>query len=296
MKTKGIFGLGTLGLLAAVLAIGGAVWFIGSGDAGPSAEGAAKTLRSRKIAERKAQREARAEKRRKDREKKKSGKVTVAHLNVKPDFLSSTNELAALTAEMKKMFLDLQAALDLDDRKKVYQLVHKLQLMDEWPDGIPKSVKLKALDALAWFGAPGLAEAIGFLADSDATIRQTAVEKFEQMFADNWSMGDIKLAETLTQAVKVVSDVDALDSFYDQFMNMRDTVKAETALKILGGENAVAAKELEGKLGDIFEADYEVKTREDVERFLKDAQKAYKDDPQRAKDDEEMYGPSDWDW
>ena len=281
-------------IVAAIALIVAAIWFM-SGSDSPAKDEGRQTLRSRKILERKQK--PKKERKLSRLKKENTAKKIPGLPKVKPDFLDNPEEIAKLTEEMKKMFLELQNALDLDDRKKVYALVHKLQLMDEWPDGIPKSVKLKALQALSWFGAAGMAEAIGFLADSDAEIRETAVEQFERMFTDSWSMGDIKLAETLVQAVKVVSDTDALDSFYDQFMNMRDTVKAETALKILNGDNATAAKELESKLSEIFDTeDYEVKTREDVEKFLRNARQVYKDDPQKAKDDEEMYGPTNWDW
>ena len=296
--TRGRVGYGLPSLIVAAIAlIAAAVWFMSGTDA-PVKEEGRRTLRSRKIIERKLKpkKERKLSRLRKGKDGKKTAKK-VDLGKVKPDFLDNPEEIRKLTEEMKKMVLDLQNALDLDDRKKVYALVHKLQLMDEWPDGIPKSVKLKALQALSWFGAEGMAEAIGFLADSDVEIRESAVEEFERMFTDSWSMGDIKLAETMVQAVKVISDTDALDSFYDQFSNMRDTVKAETALKILDGENRAAAKELESKLDEIFDTqEYEVKTREDVEKFLKDAQQAYKDDPQKAKDDEEMYGPTNWDW
>ena len=280
---------------AAIVLVAAAVWYMSGSDSSGKAEDR-QTLRSRKIVDRKVKRERALARLRKDRDGKKTAKK-VNLGKVKPDFLDDPEEIRKLNEEMKRMFLDLQAALDLDDRKKVYALIHKLQLMDEWPDGIPRSVKLKALDALSWFGAEGMAEAIGFLADSDKQIRETAVEQFERMFADSWGLGDIKLADTMVQAVKVVSDTDALNSFYDQFSNMRDTVKAETALKILNGDNAAAVKELESKLSEIFDTqEYEVKTREDVEKFLKDAQQVYKDDPQKAKDDEEMYGPTNWDW
>ena len=277
---------------AAVVVIGAVTWFaLSGGEAGKPDEQT--VLRSRTIAEKQRKQPKKTAAKR----PRKSGEKVAIKLAEKPNFLDDIKAEEKLTDEMRKIFLELQSALDLDDRKKVYALVHKLQLMDEWPDGIPKSVKLKALDALAWFGAPGLAEAIGFLADSDPEIRQTAVEKFEQMFRDSWDLGDIKLAATMEQAVKVVTDADALDSFYDEFMNMRDTVKAETALKILKGENKAASDTLKDRLGEFFDsADYEVKTTEDVEKFLKDAEQVYKDHPEKVKEDDEMYGPTDWNW
>ena len=277
---------------AAVVVIGAVTWFaLSGGEAGKPDEQT--VLRSRTIAEKQRKQPKKTAAKR----PRKSGEKVAIKLAEKPNFLDDIKAEEKLTDEMRKIFLELQSALDLDDRKKVYALVHKLQLMDEWPDGIPKSVKLKALQALSWFGAEGMAEAIGFLADSDAEIRETAVEQFERMFSDSWGLGDIKLAETMVQAVKVISDTDALDSFYDQFSNMRDTVKAETALKILKGENKAASDTLKDRLGELFDsADYEVKTTEDVEKFLKDAEQVYKDHPEKVKEDDEMYGPTDWNW
>lgn len=278
---------------AAVVVIGAATWLaLSGGEAGKPDE--QDVLRSRTIAEKQRKQPKKTAAK---RSRKVDEKLAAKLIPTKPNFLEDVKDEKKMTDELRKIFLELQSALDLDDRKKVYALVHKLQLMDEWPDGIPKSVKLKALDALAWFGAPGLAEAIGFLADSDPEIRQTAVEKFEQMFMDNWDLGDIKLAATMEQAVKVVTDVEALDSFYNEFMNMRDTVKAETALKILRGENQAAADALKNRLGEIFDSvDYEVKTTADVEKFLKDAEQVYKEHPEKVKEDNEMYGPTDWNW
>ena len=219
----------------------------------------------------------------------KSGKVAQRH---KPDFLKEVEEEAKFTDAIKKIFAELQSALDVEDKKKVYSLVRKLQQLDEWPDEIPRSVKLKALDALAWFGSDGFAEAVGFLADSDSEVVQTAIEKFEEMLSDI-DMGDVQTSEILKQLTKVVHDRDALDSFFTEMNNMRDTVKAQTALSIYDSGNVDAISVLGENIEFIFsDADYEVKTREDVERFLKDAEQAYKDNPEKAQEDEDFYGPS----
>lgn len=209
----------------------------------------------------------------------------------KPSMTLSAEDDARLTEELRKIYQDLQQALDDEDRQKVFALVHKLQSMDEWPDGIPQSVKLRALDALSWFGGAGVAEAVGFLADGDSEVVNTTIEKFEEMLSD-FDLGDKAVSEILSQLVKVVHDTDALDSFYMEMNNMRDTVKAQTALNIYNSKNRAAISVLEENLEFIFgDADYEVKTREDVEKFLKDAEQAYVDDPEKAQDDEDFYGP-----
>lgn len=283
--------LGTFALAfgAAAVVIGAAVWFMSGGDE-PETASEGRELRSRKIAAAKADRKLRNGRIRDRRQKIEQ--VEVKAPPVKPDFLADLEEDKKMTAEMKKMFFELQAALDLEDARKVYALVRKLQLMDEWPDGIPRSVKLKALQALSWFGAAGMAEAVGFLADSDPEIRQTTLAEFEKMLADSWDLGDAKLSVVIKEVSKVVHDRDTLDTFYFELNNMRPTVRAETALAIYDSKNPDAISVLNDNLEFAFESAGEIKTRADVEQYLADAQQDYKDNPAKAAEDEEFYGPS----
>ena len=292
------------GTIAAIVA---AVWCM-SGGGDSDAESEVRELRSRKIASTTAKgKSAKKNLSKRDRhaeylksllppepkvEAKPVEKVEEKKIPlVKPDFLTDLDEEKKMTAEMKRMFLELQAALDLDNAKKVYALVHKLQLMDEWPDGIPRSVKMKALQALSWFGAAGMAEAVGFLADKDPEIRQESLSKFEEMLSD-WDLGDTGISEIIKQVVKVVHDKDALDAFYFELNNMRPTVKADTVLAIYDSKNPEAISVLKDSMEFIFEsADGEIKTRADVEAYLENALQVYEDNPEKAADDEEFYGP-----
>lgn len=288
---KSIFRGGFVFFAIAALLIGAAIWYIfGTDESQATAQES--VLRSRRIAEKDLAKTGKGASRLPSGKKAlKRASVTAVKVE-KPDFSLSAAEDAKLTEEMRRIYQDLQQALDDEDKKKVFALVHKLQSMDEWPDGIPQSVKLRALDALAWFGASGMAEAIGFLADGDSEVVNTAIEKFEEMLSD-FDLGDRGVSEILSQIVKVVHDKDALDSFYMEMNNMRDTVKAQTALNIFDSGNKDAISVLEENVEFIFgDADNEIKTREDVEKFLKDAEQAYKDDPEKAAEDEEFYGPS----
>ena len=293
-------------IVAAIALIVAAIWFM-SGSDSPARDEGRQTLRSRKILERKQK--PKKERKLSRLKKENTAKKIPGLPKVKPDFLDNPEEIAKLTEEMKKMFLELQNALDLDDRKKVYSLVHKLQLMDEWPDGIPKSVKLKALQALSWFGAEGIAEAIRFLEDSDQEVAKSALETFESQLNDSWGLGDKALAQTLVNVSRINMaqfDSSELLEFYNSiyagsFANMRDTVKAQTVLDILktGSPNAVEA--IEKSWDTLLDVDAEAvdatkPVAKQVEKVLADAEKVYKNDPQKAKDDEEMYGPTNWDW
>lgn len=209
--------------------------------------------------------------------------VDVSEKAKKPDVALSSDDAEKLSAEMRKMFEDLQAALDDEKRQDVYKLVHKLQSMDEWPDGIPKSVKLKALDAIAWFGVSGAAEAIGFLADSDPEVVHATIEKFEEMLSD-WSIGDRATATILKQVITVVRDADALDTFLCEMNNMRPSVRVDMANAVYGSGNEVAVKVLNENIDFYFgDSDVEVTGQKDLGAYLK----ANPDDP----DADDFYGP-----
>lgn len=213
---------------------------------------------------------------------------------IKPNFSKELEAESVLTDKMKQIFAELQNALDNNDKKKVFSVIHKLQAMEEWPDDIPKSIKLRALDAIAWFGSHGFAEAVGFLVDSDQEVVETAIEKFEDMLMDSSELGDVGVSEILKQIVKVVHDTDALDMFFMELDNMRPTVKAQTALAILDSGNPEAVSVLKDNLDFLFlnEIDKDGIEREDISQYYKDAEKVYMDNPEKAAEDEEFYGPS----
>ena len=209
----------------------------------------------------------------------------------KPNLSSDDEEMAKLTGEMKRIFQELREALDSDNKKRTFALVHRLQSMKEWPDGIPQSVKLKALQALRWFGADGIAEAVGFLADSDPTVVQEALSDFSDQLFD--ADGDLAKARIIKSMLPVASGEDMIDTIIFEMDNLRPTLRAELTLEMVDGGNEELVKAVEDNLDFIFgDAEEDVTSREDIERYWDEAQKAYDEDPQKAQDDEEFYGPS----
>ena len=288
---KSVLRGGVLYVVAAIVLIGVAVWYVSSGSVSDEvAKG--RELRARKVvAQNDVKKDAPRQRANRVRKGRLGNKVKEAKPAVKPNFLSDIDEEEKLTAEMKRLFREIQDALDRDDRKGVFALVRKLQQMDEWPDGIPQSVKVKALGALAWFGASGMAEAVGFLADSDPEIQQTTLERFEEMLSD-WDIGDTGASEIIKQVVKVVHDRDALDSFFMELDNMRPTVKAETALAIYDSENPEAVAVLEDNREFLFDGNAgDLEGREFFEQALKDAEQYYRENPEQAEEDRKFYGP-----
>ncbi len=157
----------------------------------------------------------------------------------KPTFALDEDDEAKLNEEQRRTIMAIRAALDNNDRKKVIRLVQTLQKSDEWPDGIPKSIKLAAIEALGWFGAGCLPELAGFLADSDEEVVQSAIERYEEMLSDI-DLTDQERAEILVQASKVVNDADAMDTMLFELNNMSHATAIDTIKRIMVEGNAVA--------------------------------------------------------
>ncbi len=221
---------------------------------------------------------------------KNQAKIADAKKNERPDLDLEIEAEAKLTEEIRLIYEQLQAAFDANDRANVIKFVQKLQSLKEWPDDIPNAVKLKALDALAWFGAPGMVEAVGFLADRDEEVVQSTIEKFDEMLSDV-SLGDKGAADILSQIVKVVHDRDAIDTFLMRMNDMRPTVKAELALQIYHSGNQDAIAVMDQNVEFVFsDSENEIATIADIEQYLENARQEYIDSPEKAQEDEEFYG------
>ena len=150
----------------------------------------------------------------------------------KPSFALDDDDESNLTEVQRRLIVEIREALDREDKAVVLNLVQKMQSSDEWPDGIPKAIKLAAIDALSWFGSSGLPEIAGFLADGDDEVVQTALDKFEEALSD-FDLSDFERAEILIQAAKIVTDADAMDSMLFELNNMRHSVAVDTIKEMM---------------------------------------------------------------
>ena len=160
----------------------------------------------------------------------------------KPVFALDDDDEAKLNEEQRRTIEAIRAALDDNSKKTVLKLVQKLQASDEWPDGIPKSIKMAAIEALGWFGPSCLPELAGFLADGDEEVVQSAIDKYSDMLSDS-ELSDYERADILIAASKIIADPDAMDSMLFELNNMRNSVKVST-IKALMQEGNSATKEV----------------------------------------------------
>jgi len=184
----------------------------------------------------------------------------------RPTFVLDDNDEASLNEEQRKTIMAIREALGNDDRKMVLRLVQKLQKSDEWPDGIPKSIKMAAIEALGWFGSSCLPELAGFLGDSDEEIVQSAVDKYQEMLADA-DLSDRERSEILVQASKVIDDAEALDSMMFELNRMRHSVAVATIKQMMAEGNATTQLVLPDNI-EFYTSEESLDTPEKLDEWL----------------------------
>ena len=268
----------TILMVVAALALGaGSMWAFMSGGKDGSSDKPGKTLVSRKIKAKKH-----AAKTGSLRKKKSATATKVAISNqkrLKPSFTIGDDEEKKLTEEQKRIIAEIRAALAADDFKTLMRLVRQMQASNEWPDGIPKAVKLAAIDALGWFGGNCLPELVGFLADADRDVISATTDAWEDAIAE--CEADYEVAEQVKFACKVVSNAESMDSILSEISNMRHSVGIGTIKEVLVSGNDVAKSQIQEIIDD-FTGTEGMKTAEELDKWLEE----HPDDP----DDEEMYG------
>lgn len=193
-------------------------------------------------------------------------------------------EYAKLNAFSKKLMEDLQAALDEEKFEKVRRIIAKL-FRDPpdpkfGPEGVPALLRRNAVHAAGWFGAKGLPELVGLLADADPEIASEAFDQFSLALEDI-SLSDYERADIVFMAAKVLTDVDNLEVLFMEINNMRHSVGAGLLVDICQS-GTDAAKSLMPEQIEFFTGEDNLVTVEDVEKWLQENP----DGP----DDEDLYG------
>jgi hypothetical protein len=198
----------------------------------------------------------------------------------KPTFKIDDDDEAALNQEQRKLIQAIRDALDEEDKDKVMKLVQRLQASDEWPDGIPKSIKMAALEALGWFGSSCLPEIAGFLSDRDDDVLQSALDKYDEALSDP-DISDSERSFILVQAAKTVYDSDAIDTMLFELNNMRHSVAVKT-IKEIWTDGTDAAKRMLPDNIELYTGEEGIDTPEKLDKWLEENP----DD----EDDEDFYG------
>lgn len=216
---------------------------------------------------------------------KKTSRISVRTAvkeRTKPTFDLSDDDEAKLNEEQKAILAEIRRALDEENKKEVLRLVQKLQSSKEWPDGIPKAIKMAAIEALGWFGSSCLPEIVGFLADADPEIIEATIERYEEALSDI-DLSDRERAQILIGAAKVIRDPEKMDQFMFELNDMRNSVAIDTIKQIM----ALGSDALKGVLAEnieFFTGEENLDSAEKLDAWLKE-------NPD-GEDDEEFYGGS----
>lgn len=186
----------------------------------------------------------------------------------KPTFDIDAEDEARLNEEQRRTIAAIRAALDENSKMTVLKLVQKLQASDEWPDGIPKSIKMAAIEALGWFGSSSLPELSGFLGDPDAEVVQAAVDKYSEMLNDV-ELSDYERAEILIAASQVINDAEAMDMMLFALNDMRHSVAADT-MKTLMQVGTAATKEVLPVNIEFVTCEEGITTPEQIDKWLEE--------------------------
>lgn len=213
----------------------------------------------------------------------KNREVKVAGLNAKkekPTFVLDDDDEANLNEEQRKTITAIREALAGNDKTRVLKLVQELQASDEWPDGIPKSIKMAAIEALGWFGVACLPEIAGFLADGDPEVVQSATDKYEEALSDP-ELSDRERAKILIEAGKIIDDPEAMDSMLFSLIEMRHSVAVATMKALMAEGNDATQQVLPDNI-EFITGEESMDSPEKLDKWLAENP----DD----EDDEEFYG------
>lgn len=203
----------------------------------------------------------------------------------KPNLTLTEDEEAMLSAEMRKVLADLRRAVDQDNRKAVSKLAEQIlvTMRKNGDDAVPPFVRSKAIEAIGFFLPDSLADLAGFMADSDPEVLEEAMSQFE-LAIDDPDLGDRELSSILKTFSKVLTDPDAIDSFFMGIeSDMRNSVAVETYKYVAENGSDAIKNRIWESVEDFTGEDY-IKSTKDLEDWLSQNP----DDP----DDEDFYGGS----
>ncbi len=288
MKLYSFLKYGVTGLIILLIGIGVAVisW---DGDGEPSEQSTISKKDSTRRPKRQAERRTGKKKGRKLGQRASTNEIKLES-RPKPSMSLEDEEERELTELARKVLASLQAALDSEDYTQIRQILEMVQrapkgALGKHSEGMPVALRKKIIEAVGWFGALGIPEITGFLADEDPNVVQMALDQFE-MALNDISLGDRERAKIVSMASTVLTDKDALEQIFMEISNMRNSVAANTIFTICQ-DGTPQAKELIVETMEFVTGEDTIQTVEDLEKWVAE----HPDDP----DDDDLYGPMDVD-
>jgi hypothetical protein len=200
-------------------------------------------------------------------------------------------EYAELDELHREIIREMQAALDADSYSSVRALVEQMIARamrqaneaghSDWFMFVPRLVRMKAVEALGWFGAEAITDLAAFLGDSDQSLSEDAHRLLDQALQD-YDMGDRALSDVIITLMKFTNDPDMIDNYYMELSRMRNSVMISTLVEINKSGSEVAREKLPENIS-FYTGDFSIETVEQAEQWLEE-------NPD-GEDDDEFYGP-----
>ena len=167
----------------------------------------------------------------------------------RPNFMQDADidDEESLSDVQKSVLREIQKALDADDLKALRKALIRFTASKSKGGlggyaNVPRVIRAAAVQALGWFGKDAAVDMIDFMADADEEISDDAFNQFEQAIQD-CSMSDRERSLLVKTVAKALTDSDHIDTMISTLSDMRNSVKADTAISILteGSDQSKAA-------------------------------------------------------
>ena len=201
-----------------------------------------------------------------ERNGKRSVRIVESNIE-RPNVVDEDDDEAKLTPKQRAALKELQTALDEDDIKAVRRALDKMIVKvssNGSLEGLPVTMRARALEALGWFGKSAVPDLVPFLGDSDSAVSDDAFEKFQMAIGECDDDGEKALI--VKMMMSVISNEEQIDSMLNNLNDMRNSVKADTIVSILTDGTDKAKQIMMEQLGDYTESD--VSTVDDLERWV----------------------------
>lgn len=222
---------------------------------------------------------------------RKTGKKSVRIVEseeLRPNVIEDADidDLDQLSDTQRSVLDEIQAALDADDVKALRKALSRFTASVKAGGlggyaNVPRVIRSAAVQALGWFGKDAAVDLIDFMADADEEISSDAFDQFELALQDV-DMSDYDRAAIVKTTARALTDPDRIDMLLMSLNDMRNSVKAETAIDILTYGTDQVKEALREELPTQFDPD--VDSPDDIRKWAAENP----DDP----DDESFYNPS----
>lgn len=206
----------------------------------------------------------------KDDLKKKKREKASANTNAqtvrreKPVRKTSAEEIEEredLSAEEKKLMLDIENALDKEDLEALLATIEDVKVSTN------TEIRSDFVDALAWFGKKGMLELLPFMADRDEDVAQSAIDAWTSSLSE--ISNEQTKANYVEAASSVLMDEDALDQMMTELFDCEEPVAIQALVNIIEGGGTPKAIEV-AKENYEFITSEEYTTVEAAENWLRE--------------------------